>query len=233
MREFNTMPWFTWQKDVRDVMEPVMIMDGITYNTDVSKFLAQNVARSPLAYAQTAYAKLISDAGSGKTRLVSDMKMYYGEQDEGYAVPVCTIVDTWQRGTYGKRNIEQVPVPSASHRSTFLTAVAGQLGWFNAKRGLPDAVKDLTATPIDGGAGATLSWTAPKTNGLPIADYCVQWKLATDAAWGDTVSTGSNATSFTLNGLTAGQQIQFRVFSASRVGNRSILGLSSNVAVMG
>ena len=137
MREFNTMPWFTWQKDVRDVMEPVMIMDGVTYNTDVSTFLAQNVARSPLAYAQTAFAKLIRDAGSGRTRLVSDMKMYYGEQDEGYAVPVCTIVDTWQRGTYGKKNIEQVPVPSASHRSTFLTAVAGQLGWFNAKRGLP------------------------------------------------------------------------------------------------
>lgn len=39
--------------------------------------------------------------------------------------------------------------------------------------------------------------------------------------------------SFTLNGLTAGQQIQFRVFSVSRVGNRSMLGLSSNVAVMG
>jgi hypothetical protein len=233
MREFNVMPEFKWQKDVREVMEPVMIMDGITYNTDVSKFLAQNVARSPLAYAQTAYAKLIRDAGSGKTRLVSDMKMYYGEQDEGYAVPVCTIVDTWQRGTYGKTNIEQVPVPSASHRSTFLTAVAGQLGWFNAKRGLPSAVTDLTATLIDGGAGATLSWTKPNTNGLQIAEYRVQWKPATDAVWGGMVSTGSTATSFTLGGLPTGQQIQFRVFSVCRVGNRSVLGLSSNVASAG
>jgi len=161
------------------------------------------------------------------------MKMYYGEQDEGYAVPVCTIVDTWQRGTYGKKNIEQVPVPSASHRSTFLTAVAGQLGWFNAKRGLPDAVTDLAATLVDGGAGATLTWTAPKMNGLPIAEYRVQWKLATDAAWGAMVSTGSNVAAFTVNGLTAGQQFQFRVFSVSRVGNRTILGLSSNVAVTG
>jgi len=234
MREFNTMPGFVWQKDVREVMEPVMIMDGITYNTDVSKFLAQNVARSPLAYAQTAYAKLIRDAGSGKTRLVSDMKMYYGEQDEGYAVPVCTIVDTWQRGTYGKTNIEQVPVPHASHRSTFLTAVAGQLGWFNAKRSLPDAVTDLTATPIDDGAGATLSWTAPDTNGrLPIAEYRVQWKLAAAADWSAMISTGSSVTSFTVNGLTAGQQIQFRVFSVSKVGKQPILGLSSNVALMG
>ena len=149
-------------------------------------------------------------------------------------MPVCTIVHTWQRGIYGKMNIEQVPVPHASHRSTFLTAVAGQLGWFNAKRGLPDAVTDLTATPIDGGAGATLSWTAPQTNGrLPIAEYRVQWKLATADAWGDMVSTGSNVTWFTLNGLPAGQQIQLLVVLVSRVGNRSIVGLSSNVAVMG
>ena len=124
-------------------------------------------------------------------------------------------------------------MPFASHRGTFLTAVAGQLGWFNAKRGLPDAVTDLTATPIDGGAGATLSWTAPKTNGLPITEYRVQWKSPTDPAWGAMVSTGSSATSFTVNGLTVGQQIQFRVFSVSPVGKRSVLGLSSNVAVMG
>jgi hypothetical protein len=161
------------------------------------------------------------------------MKMYYGEQDEGYAVPVCTIVDTWQRGTYGKTNIEQVSVPHASHRSTFLTAVAGQLGWFNAKRGLPDAVTDLTATPINGGAGATLSWTEPKKNGLPIAEYRVQWKLAADTDWSAMISTGSSVTSFTVNGLTAGQQVQFRVFSVSPVGKRSVLGLSSNVAGTG
>ena len=37
----------------------------------------------------------------------------------------------------------------------------------------------------------------------------------------------------TLDGLPAGQQIQFRVFSVSKVGTRSILGLSSNVAAMG
>ena len=58
------------------------------------------------------------------------MRMYYGEQDEGYAVPVCTMLDTWQRGTFGKADIVQVPVPSGSHRATFLTAAFGQLSWF-------------------------------------------------------------------------------------------------------
>lgn len=134
MREFNTMPYFAWQPDIQGVMEPVMVMDGVTYNTDVSKFLNSKVVQTPLAYEQTAYENLISNVASGKTRLNSDMRMYYGEQDEGYAIPVCTNVDTWQRGTFGKTNIELVPVPYASHRSTFLTAVAGQLDWFNSKR---------------------------------------------------------------------------------------------------
>lgn len=34
----------------------------------------------------------------------------------------------------GKMNLAQVKVPDANHRSTFLTAVAGQFAWFNSKR---------------------------------------------------------------------------------------------------
>ena len=130
MREFQTMPDFRWQDDGRGGMEPVLEMDGVVTKVDVSRFLSQSVARSPAAYEKTAYAKLIADAGSGKTRLEGPMRMYYGEQDEGYTAAVCTIVDTWQRGTFGKTNIVQVPVEHASHRATFLTAAFGQLSWF-------------------------------------------------------------------------------------------------------
>jgi len=152
MREYEAFPSFEWQTDVRGEMVPKMVMDGVTRDAEVSKFLDQKVVRSPQAYESTAYAKLIDAAGSGKTRLVSDMKMYYGEQDEGYAVSVCTFVDTWQRGTFGKTNIEQVPVPSASHRSTFLTAIAGQINWF-------DAIRLGKSTP---GAGAPALAAAPQ-----------------------------------------------------------------------
>ena len=131
MREFAAMPQFIW-----DGSTPFMVMDGVRYNAEVPKFLDPKVAASPRAFENTAYASLIRDAAAGKTRLDSDMKMYYGEQDEGYTSAVCTIVDTWQRGTFGKTNIEQVGVPYASHRSVFLTAVAGQLSWFNSKRTL-------------------------------------------------------------------------------------------------
>ena len=134
MRDFKTPPEFTWEKDIHGAPEPVVIIDGVTFNAEVPKFIAKKYSSDPRAYLSTAFSTLISNAGSGQTRLISDMKMYYGAQDEGYPAAVCTIVDTWQRGTYGKTNIEQVEVPSASHRSTFLTAVYGQLDWFNSKR---------------------------------------------------------------------------------------------------
>ena len=228
MREFRTMPAFLWQKDSRGIMEPVVVMDGVTYNAEVPKFLDQKVTRDPRAYEQTAYAGLIRDAGSGKTRLVSDMKMYYGDQDEGYSNPVCTIIDTWQRGTFGKTNIELVKVDYASHRSVFLTSVAGQIEWFNSKLGLPDPATDLVATLVNGGAAENLQWINPATTSSPILDYRVEWKRDTDADW-NSLNTGSVLPAATVNNLTAGQRYLFRVFAISGLGT----GLSSNVAVTG
>ena len=40
------------------------------------------------------------------------------------------IVPTWQRGAFGKTNVEEMPVPSASHRDAVLSAAFGQLAWF-------------------------------------------------------------------------------------------------------
>jgi hypothetical protein len=234
MREFKSPPSFAWQINVRGEVVPVFIQDGVTTTAEVSRFIDQKAARDPQAYEQTAYARLLGDAGSGKTRLVSDMRMYYGDQDEAGPEVVATSVATWQRGTFGKTNIEMVKVPYASHRSTALTAVAGQIEWFNAKRGLPNAVADLTATLINGGAGATLSWTSPATNGSPITGYRVEYKAVTDTIWtrqADPVSPVSLAA--TVTGLTPGQRYQYRVFALMGNGTVGQMGLSSNIAVTG
>jgi hypothetical protein len=233
MREYEFFPSFEWQTDVRGEIVPVMVMDGVTRDAEVSKFLDQRVVQSPRAYESTAYAKLIDAVSSGKTRLTSDMKMYYGLQDEGYAVPVCLAIDTWQRGTFGKTNIEQVPVPHASHRSTFLTAVAGQIEWFNAKRGLPNAVTDLTATLINGGVGATLAWTTPATNGSPITGYRVEYKAVTDRTWTRLPAIGPVPSSTSVTGLTPGQRYQYRVFAFTGNGGVGLVCPSSNLAVTG
>jgi len=234
MREYEFFPSFEWRQDVRGDMVPVMVMDGDVRDVEVSRFLDQRAVRSPRAYESTAYAKLIESVGSGKTRLVSDMKMYYGAQDEGYTTAVCTFVDTWQRGTFGKTNIEQVEVPHASHRGAFLTAVAGQIEWFNARRGhstghtVPGAVGDLVATLSGSGTEATLTWTSPATNGSPITDYRVEQRLVGGSNW-TTMFTGSVIPAIAWNSLVAGQRYEFRVFAISQ----GRTGLSSNVAVTG
>ena len=134
MREFAAMPWFYWDNSTPGMETPIMKMDGVRYNAEVPKFLDPKVAASPRAYESTAYASLIRSASSGMTRLDSDMKMYYGGADEGSPDAIATFIATWQRGLFGKTNLEQVRVPYASHRSVFLTAAAGQLEWFNSKR---------------------------------------------------------------------------------------------------
>jgi hypothetical protein len=233
MREYEFFPSFEWQTDVRGDVVPVMVMDGVTRNAEVSKFLDRKVVRSPEAFESSAYGKLIEAVASGKTRLTSDMKMYYGEQDEGYAVPVCLNIDTWQRGAYGKTNIEQVPVPHASHRSTFLTAVAGQVEWFNAKRGLPNAVADLTATLNGPGTAATLTWTSPATNGSPITGYWVEHKPVGGTTWTRLPAIGPVPASATVSGLTPGQRYQYRVFAFTGNGGVGLVCPSSNLAVTG
>ena len=133
MREFVNYPAFSWQGTPGN-RTPWLSIDGVERSAIVPEFLDPLVASSPRAYGQTAYASLIRDVAAGKTKLDSDMLMYYGGADEGSPDSVATIIDTWQRGTYGKTNLEQVRVPHASHRSTLLTAAFGQLDWFNAKR---------------------------------------------------------------------------------------------------
>jgi hypothetical protein len=133
MREFVNYPVFSWKGSPGN-RTPWLSIDGVEKSAIVPQFLDPQVTSSPRAYGQTAYASLIRDVAAGKTKLDSDMLMYYGGADEGSPDSVATIIDTWQRGTYGKTNIEQVRVPYASHRSTLVTAAFGQLDWFNSKR---------------------------------------------------------------------------------------------------
>jgi len=134
MREFISPPSFSFETNVRGEIGPVMTLDGVTADAEVSRFIAQKFARDPRAFARSTFASLFRDVGVGKTRLESDMLMYYGSADEASPDSIATIIATWQRGTYGKTNLDQISVPFASHHGTFLTAVAGQLGWFNSKR---------------------------------------------------------------------------------------------------
>jgi hypothetical protein len=201
MREFTSFPEFTFQEDVRGGMVPVMTMDGVTRLAAPAEFIVQRFGQDPQAFATTAFAGLMRDAGAGKTRLESKMKMFYGAADEASPEIVGSFVPTWQRDTFGKNNIEDEAVPFASHRGTFLDATYVQLKWFddirfdrlapgvgspNPVTGVPAAVVNLTAKPTGIGealldwkpsAGAT-SYTIKVDDGRP--DYVVE----EGSAWG-------------------------------------------------
>jgi len=148
MREFNAPPSFSFEKDVRGNIGPIMTLDGVTRDAEVSKFIDQKFARDPRAFATSTFASLFRDIAVGTTRLESDMLMYYGSADEASPDSIATIIATWQRGTFGKTNLDQIRVPFASHRGTFLTAVAGQLEWFDAIRLGKSTPGVATITPV-------------------------------------------------------------------------------------
>lgn len=87
-----------------------------------------------VAFSQTDYGQLLAAQGAGQTYLSSNMRMYYGTQDEVIPVFAGTAVSDWQKDSFGKKNIEAVPVEAANHRGTFISAVYGELGWFNSLR---------------------------------------------------------------------------------------------------
>ena len=147
MREFKTLPEFTFQTVVGGNTAPVMTMNGITRTAEPAKFIAQRFGQDANAFARTAFAGLIRDAGPGKTRLESDMRLYYGVADEVVPEAVATTIDIWQGDTLGKTNIEQFPVSSASHRGTLLSAANGQLKWFDSQPSTPARVDILPSAP--------------------------------------------------------------------------------------
>lgn len=87
-----------------------------------------------VAFAQTDYGQLLASSGAGQTYLASNMQMYYGSQDEVIPVFAGTAVYDWQTDSFGKPNIAAIEVNAANHRGTFLSAVRGQLDWFNSLR---------------------------------------------------------------------------------------------------
>jgi hypothetical protein len=173
MREFEALPEFTFQEDIRNDRVPVMTMDGVTRSAAPAQFIAERFRQDAGAFSTTAFAGLVRDASTGNTRLDSDMRTYYGLADEVVPESVATILDTWQQDTFGKTNLELVPLDDASHRGTLLNAAFSQLRWFDIQRGaipsglvgavnpvtrVPAAVENLTVTPVGIGEVA-LQWS--------------------------------------------------------------------------
>jgi len=217
-------------------MKPVMTMDGDTRPAQPSEFIVRRFGQDPGAYETTIFAGLMRDAGAGKTRLESTMKMYYGAADDGSPETVALIVPTWQRGTFGKKNIEDAAVPFASHRGTLLDATYAQLEWFDIQRGaipsgivgsvnpvtgVPAAVENLTVTPV--GAGEVLLDWSPSAG-------ATSYKLLLN---GQTVFDRFNDTYRFFDNLSALNKYTFSVVPINAAGSGPETTLNFGAATVG
>jgi hypothetical protein len=95
----------------------------------------------------------------------------------------------------------------------------------------PNAPTALTATP--GNASATVTWTAPASNGSPITSYTVTPYIGTAAQAATTVTGVPPATSATITGLTNGVTYTFTVTATNAVGTGPASEASSAVTPTG
>ena len=91
----------------------------------------------------------------------------------------------------------------------------------------PGAPTSVTATP--GNVSASVSWTAPASNGDAITDYVVQFSSNSGSTWSTFADGTSSSTSATVTGLTNGTSYVFRVAATNSVGTGSYSSASSAV----
>jgi outer membrane protein OmpA-like peptidoglycan-associated protein len=93
----------------------------------------------------------------------------------------------------------------------------------NTVAGAPTGV---TATA--GNATATVSWTAPTSNGgAAITDYAIEYSSDNGATWSAFAHTASTATSATVTGLVNGKAYVFRIKAVNSVGQSAAASSSS------
>ena len=88
-------------------------------------------------------------------------------------------------------------------------------------------------TATTGPSSASLSWTAPTSNGSTITDYTVQYSSNSGSTWTTFSRSASTATSATVTGLTNGTAYTFRVAAVNAVGSSSFSSASNSVTPSG
>lgn len=92
--------------------------------------------------------------------------------------------------------------------------------------GPPGRPSNVTASPVSG--GATVTWTAPSTNGSPVSTYTV-----TAFPGSVTATTGGGSTSASVSGLASGTAYNFTVVATNAFGDGAASWPSNTVTTPG
>jgi hypothetical protein len=127
------------------------------------------------------------------------MHTYYGLADEIVPESVATILDTRQTATFGKTNLQLVPLDDASHRGTLLNAAYGQLRWFDVQRGaIPSGIVG-SVNPVTGVPAAVENLVATPAG---TGELLLEWSPSAGATWYDVYVNGQKT-------ITAGTPLWF------------------------
>ncbi|MFI7591591.1 fibronectin type III domain-containing protein [Micromonospora sp. NPDC049359] len=128
-----------------------------------------------------------------------------------------------QDGTLG---ISSMPARSSAATVTVSVVTRGAAGSANYVYASAPATP-ATPTAVAGVTSATVSWTAPASNGSPITAYLVT--PIRDGVTQPTLSFDASTTSRTLTGLTAGSSYAFRVAAVNAYGTSAASPVSAAV----
>jgi hypothetical protein len=112
---------------------------------------------------------------------------------------------------------------SVDSYGTTYGSLAGQVEYYE----VPNAPTAVTVVQANLENAVNVSWTAPSSNGgSAITSYNVKWSYNSNMAGSTTISTGSNATTFKVTGLTYGSSVYVQVSAvnvvASAAGTTSV-----------
>jgi len=237
----------TWESvDETESADPAYTVEGLTNGDDVSfRVTAVNEA-GPGAPSNTASAtpRTVPDAATDLVTTPGDRQAelsWSAPEDDGgadvtgYRIEQSTDGgDTWvtivpdtesadtTRTIDGLTNGEEVSFRVTPINEAGPGAVSDEAS--ATPRTVPGAPTGLGAIPGD--RQAQLSWSAPEDDGgAAITGYVIQ-QLDADGEWQTIDETGSPDTAYTVEGLTNGEEVSFRVLPVNAAGT----GTPSNVA---
>lgn len=208
------------------------VVNGVvgTYSTASTAYVPLGTPLAPTSLAGTrgdqqvalTWVAPTNTGGSAITDYVVQFSSNSGSTWSTFADGTSTTASATVTGlTNGTSYVFRVAAVNANGTGTYTSATSALV-----PATTPGAPTSVTAS--SGSGAATVSWTAPASNGgVAVSDYTIQYSSNSGSTWTTFVDTVSTSTSVSVTGLTNGTAYTFRVAAVNAVGTGSYSTASS------